>query len=59
MLLAISNHLEKLSMDYKGEILLRRPVAFGNVLRQLLKIDDQNKFVQIPQTDGGNVARDA
>ena len=48
----LANHIEKLSMDYKVKYFCGDPWHL-EVLRQMLKSEDQNKFIQIPQTMAG------
>jgi phage terminase large subunit-like protein len=48
----IANHLEKLAKDYKVKMYCGDPWHL-EMLRQLLQIEEQNKFVQIPQTMAG------
>ena len=48
----LANHIEKLSMDYKVKYFCGDPWHL-EVLRQMLKSEEQNKFIQIPQTMAG------
>ena len=48
----LANHLEKLSMDYKVKYYCGDPWHL-EVLRQMLKSEEQSKFIQIPQTMAG------
>ena len=48
----LANHIEKLSMDYKVKYFCGDPWHL-EVLRQMLKSEEQSKFIQIPQTMAG------
>ena len=48
----LANHIEKLSMDYNVKYYCGDPWHL-EMLRQMLKIEEQNKFIPIPQTMAG------